>query len=256
MHQFVKYQGTGNDFILIDNRSLSFDAFDKIPSLCDRKYGIGSDGIILIQSHADPDFDFEMVFFNPDGSTSFCGNGSRCAVAYAKELGIIATNATFVAFDGLHKANIKNGNVTVKMADCDPPKLVESGKYIDTGSPHFIQVKEDIKSLDVNMLGRNLRFRTDLFGDAGTNVNFIAEKEKGSIFVRTYERGVEAETLSCGTGVTAAAICYGLEENISHVHVETLGGKLSVNFDGSGTPIKNIYLSGPFTKVFEGSIQI
>jgi len=233
---------------------LSFHFHDSIPRLCDRNFGIGSDGLILIQSH--PDFDFEMIFFNPDGSSGFCGNGSRCAVAFAFEIGLIELNTSFLAFDGLHEAVITDDIISVRMADCQYPKRIAEGQFIHTGSPHFILTKNEINSLNISTIGKEYRLRTDLFGDNGANVNFLSEKEKGSIFVRTYERGVEAETLSCGTGVTAAAICYGLSVKTNHIHVETLGGELEVSFNHKGEKINDIYLSGPATKVYRGSIQI
>ena len=251
---FVKYQGTGNDFIMLDNRDNTFTMESEIPSLCDRRFGIGSDGLILIQSH--PDSDFEMVFYNPDGSTSFCGNGSRCAVAFASSLGIIDTSCTFRAIDGLHDATIQNSQVSVKMADCKRPEKVEDGLFIHTGSPHYVLTHDGIMSLDINMLGTQFRHREDLFGAGGTNVNLLEEDKRGSVFVRTFERGVEAETLSCGTGVTAAAICYGLQNKMNQIDVATKGGHLTVSFSENSSTITDIYLSGPADKVFEGSISL
>lgn len=254
--RFSKYQGTGNDFILFDNRSekISFSK-SQISSLCNRKFGIGSDGLILLENSLD--HDFEMLFYNPDGSTSFCGNGSRCIVAFAQEIGIIDHHATFLAIDGIRNADISDEIVRIQMADCNKPKKIDSGSFIDTGSPHFIIPSDNIQKLKIHEIGRSYRHRTDLFGEGGANINFIEEKDTGTIFARTFERGVEAETLSCGTGVTASAIVYGLEINMDFIKVETPGGHLEVGFkkDMNGH-IYDVFLSGPAVKVFEGVVSI
>jgi diaminopimelate epimerase len=254
MLNFVKYQGTGNDFILVDNRDSSFNSHELIPKLCDRRLGIGSDGFILIQNH--DTVDFEMDFYNPDGSSSFCGNGSRCAVDFARDLEIIETSATFKAYDGIHTAEIENDLITVKMAECKLPDKTENGEFIHTGSPHFVLFQKDINSLNINVLGADYQKKIDLFGPDGINVNFVSVKDKGLIFVRTYERGVNNETLSCGTGVTASAICYGLSEGVNAVNVETKGGDLKVTFESNGLLLNSIFLTGPVEKVYQGSIQI
>ncbi len=254
--RFSKYQGTGNDFILVDNRvdPITFTNA-QVTLLCDRKFGIGSDGLILLDNTQT--FDFEMRFYNPDGSTSFCGNGSRCVVHFAHELGIIDRIATFNASDGMHSAEIEDQIVKVKMADCSKPEVIENGSFINTGSPHFIVSVQDIQKMDIIESGKPYRQRTDLFGDGGTNVNFIQEINKGELFVRTFERGVEAETLSCGTGVTASAIVYGLENDTYNVKVETPGGTLKVDFKKEGKDrINDIFLSGSVEKVFDGVISI
>ncbi len=254
--RFSKYQGTGNDFILFDNRSNKISlSKPHISSLCNRKFGIGSDGIILLENSVD--LDFEMLFYNPDGSKSFCGNGSRCIVVFAQEIGIIDHHATFLAIDGIHKAAIEDEIVRVEMAGCSKPQKIDAGSFIDTGSPHFVIPSDNIQTLKINEIGRSYRHRTDLFGEGGANINFIKEKDTGMIFVRTYERGVEDETLSCGTGVTASAIVYGLESNTGFVKVETPGGNLEVGFktDINGH-IYDIFLSGPAVKVFEGVVSI
>lgn len=254
---FSKYQGTGNDFILVDNRLSTFpkNNLNLITLLCDRKFGIGSDGIILIEDH--PEYDFEMVFFNPDGSQSFCGNGSRCAVSFARSLGIIKDQARFVAIDGNHHSEIFEHNVRVKMADAGLPNEILNGKFLHTGSPHYIEFVSDIANFDVFGTGKEIRNKTELFGAGGTNVNFVEELDKGRIFVRTFERGVENETLSCGTGVTAAGIVYGDLKGLSSVGIQSPGGNLQVDFEKNGdTGFQNIYLSGPASKVFEGSITL
>ena len=252
---FSKYQGTGNDFILIDHRS-SKSGFskDEIQKLCDRKFGIGSDGLILIEPGINTDF--KMTFFNPDGSQSFCGNGSRCALDFAKKIGIFKDKTRFEAFDGLHEGSINGDVVTVKMADVKLPRKVESGFFLNTGSPHFVMENNDINKLDINNIALKYRFRYDLFGDEGTNVNFMSEVKTGLIFVRTYERGVEAETLSCGTGVVAAAIVYGIKKNLEEVQVETLGGKLVIKFICNEDILEEVYLSGPAKEVFRGSVDL
>jgi len=254
---FTKYQGTGNDFIMIDNRDQSFKKYDNkiISYLCHRKLGIGSDGLILIENHAD--FDFEMIFFNPDGSKSFCGNGSRCAVSFAREIGIIDSKAKFLAIDGTHDSIISNQYVRVKMADTGLPENCLNGKFLDTGSPHYVEFVSDINNFPVFENGKVIRNKNEIFGMRGTNVNFIEETRGGSVFVRTFERGVENETLSCGTGVTASAIIYGLSKGFNKIEVETLGGKLEVGFNKQiEQGVQGIYLSGPVEKVFEGTVAV
>lgn len=254
---FTKYQGTGNDFILIDNRGLTFpeNRSKLIPLLCNRKFGIGSDGLILIEDH--PEHDFNMVFYNPDGSQSFCGNGSRCAVAFAKTLNIIGNETSFIAIDGIHHGTINNHVVRVKMADSTIPKTCLNGHFIHTGSPHYVQNVRDIHNFPVFEEGNIIRHKTEIFGAGGTNVNFIEEMAKGSVFVRTFERGVENETLSCGTGVTAVALIYGLENGFNSVSVETPGGELIVEFEQKASmDFQNIFLTGPAELVFNGEFFI
>ena len=254
---FSKYQGTGNDFIIIDNREESFPKNDEtlIKRLCDRKFGIGSDGLILIEDSRS--FDFKMIFYNPDATQSFCGNGSRCAVAFSKHLGITDDHADFEAIDGAHYATIKDNLVRVKMADVSNPEKINDGYFIHTGSPHYVKFSDNVKELNINALGAESRNRKDLFGKEGVNVNFVSELQKGSVFVRTYERGVEAETLSCGTGVTAVAIVYGLEKGLEKTDVETKGGVLEVEFENTGAHgVKEVYLTGPVSHVFDGVFKI
>ena len=254
---FTKYQGTGNDFVLIDNRNLTFqkDSVPLIKILCDRKFGIGSDGIILIENHTE--HDFEMVFYNPDGTQSFCGNGSRCAVAFANDLGIIGNKSTFLAIDGPHEAEIIKQNVRVKMADAGKPLKQLAGQFIHTGSPHYVEYVKEIGNFNILLEGKKIRNKTEIFGKGGTNVNFVEELAKGSVFVRTYERGVENETLSCGTGVTAVALIYGSENEMDSVSIETPGGILNVEFEHKPDfGFRNIYLTGPAVKVFEGKFTI
>ncbi|MCA6074367.1 diaminopimelate epimerase [Fulvivirga sedimenti] len=253
---FEKYQATGNDFILIDNRQKIFpNQLDLIPRLCDRKFGIGSDGLILIQEH--PECDFEMVFYNPDTSQSLCGNGSRCAVKFARELGMIRDTCRFMAYDGIHEASIDEaGIVKLRMQNVQNVRSLEDGMLVDTGSPHLIRYVQDIEAVDVAGRGREIRY-SDPFKKGGVNINFVEVQGDQSIFVRTYERGVENETLSCGTGVTAAAIACGLRSMASPVQIKTKGGKLEVAFnENTDQTFTDVYLIGPAQHVFSGKVDL
>jgi diaminopimelate epimerase len=253
---FNKYQGTGNDFIIIDNRNGSFNPSDSvlINKLCDRRFGIGADGLILISLHKT--FDFEMKYFNSDGNEgSMCGNGGRCTAAFAFKKKIAGEKQKFYAYDGPHEAEIKNGIVRLQMSDVKTFSKVKGNYFINTGSPHYVSFVKNVKELDVFNEGRKLRYSDD-FKPAGTNVNFVELTENG-IFVRTYERGVEDETLSCGTGVTASAIATVLSGHFDRnkIDVKTLGGDLSVEFKIQKDIVSDIRLSGPGTFVFEGVIE-
>ncbi len=254
---FFKYQGTGNDFILLDNRAGQINlTSDQIALLCDRRFGIGADGLMLLE--VENGFDFRMVYFNSDGAQStMCGNGGRCIVAFARKLGIVDTTATFVAIDGPHQAEIHDdGRVSLQMKDVDNIDFFSDHFQLDTGSPHYVVRAEDVKHLDVFQLGRSIRNEAK-FQPLGINVNFMQEEED-HLFVRTYERGVEAETLSCGTGVTAAAIAAaGKQTGAFHRRVLTPGGMLEVFFN-KNTPssAKDIILKGPAELVFSGSVSL
>jgi len=253
---FYKYQATGNDFILIDNRDMIVKpSIALAQKLCDRKFGIGSDGLILIQKHDKSDF--EMVFFNPDGSQSLCGNGSRCAVNFAHKLGLLDNKTTFLAYDGLHEAQIlPNTEVRLKMSDVQNVSHLADGTFVDTGSPHLMVFTTEVLKHDVVEEGKLVRYN-DTFKAKGINVNFVEIKDNNSIFVRTYERGVENETLSCGTGVTASALAATERGLISPVSVSTKGGNLSVEFEkNAATEFIEIFLIGPANEVFSGSIDI
>ena len=253
---FYKYQGTGNDFIMIDDRVEAFPEknLDLVRKLCDRKFGIGADGLILIRNH--PDFDFEMVYFNSDGSQSMCGNGARCAVAFSAFLGIVSETTRFLAIDGPHEAILKNGKVELLMGDVKNIEPRGSDFFVNTGSPHHIRFVEEIQNYPVFEQGKSVRYDSN-YAPSGTNVNFLEDMGSGEVFVRTYERGVENETLSCGTGVTAAALVYGDQKGISDVKIKTLGGNLSVKFQKNGNgSFENIWLIGPAEQVFSGSISI
>ncbi len=253
--QFQKYQGTGNDFILIDNRNGAFPANDLklITRMCDRKFGIGSDGLILIQNHTVQDFN--MVFFNPDGSKSLCGNGSRCAVSFANHLGLAGQKTRFLTTDGEHDAFFdETGMIHFSLHDVKEVKQFGDDLFIDTGSPHYIRFVKDLKNLDVITEGRKIRYDPK-FAPGGTNVNFV-ELQENFIAVRTYERGVENETLSCGTGVTACALAATKKGFKSPVRISTSGGNLEVSFEQtSPDEFRNIYLAGPVKKVFEGEYE-
>ena len=256
---FEKYQGTGNDFVIIDNRTLFFDKTNKnlIQQLCNRKFGIGSDGLILIEDHEK--YDFNMVFFNPDGSQSFCGNGSRCAVQFAYNLGMIKEHTSFVSTDGWHEAYILGeGMVKLKMNDVKEIQHNNTFDFLHTGSPHYVTFEQDIFNADIVKKGREIRYSDTYKNIGGTNVNFIEKKGKEYI-VRTYERGVENETLSCGTGVTACALSVGLRNKIQNgrINIKTKGGDLVVEFNQTSQhSFTNIWLSGLATFVFEGIIKV
>ncbi len=249
---FYKYQGTGNDFVLIDNRTKHFEGQNRklIVQLCDRKFGIGSDGLILIQHSTEADF--EMVFFNPDGSTSFCGNGSRCAVAFAHRLGLIGDSCTFKAIDGLHSARIMDTEVEISIRDVSFSEVVSPPHFIHTGSPHYVAYVDKLDTFPLLEKARAIRYSAP-FAEKGTNVNFV-EIQSDRIRVRTYERGVEDETLSCGSGVTACALSFAIAtQHPSPCRVETRGGLLQVFYQSSNyRDFTGIFLRGPAEAVFKG----
>jgi len=254
---FNKYQGAGNDFIIIDNRNLVFNPHDHIliEKFCNRRFGIGADGLILINSF--PGYDFEMAYFNSDGYPgSMCGNGGRCAAAFAIKTGIASGRMKFMAFDGIHEAYLTGELINLKMNDVKETGNVEGNPFINTGSPHCIIFRKNVDETDVFKEGRTVRY-SEGFKPAGTNVNFV-ETGKDGIYVRTYERGVEDETLSCGTGVTASAIASVIAGHFdsSPVNVRTKGGNLTVDFKVENDMITDIWLKGPAVFVFEGVIEI
>lgn len=256
---FHKYQGTGNDFIIIDNRNSQIPdlSVQQVQQMCDRRFGIGADGLMLLCEKSG--YDFEMVYYNSDGHPgSMCGNGGRCMVKFAQSMGIVKTTYRFIAFDGEHEAEIDHdGLVSLKMKDIDQVNEYHGDFILDTGSPHYVKLVNDVKDLDVVRKGREIRNSTQFIRE-GINVNFVAPVDDDEIFVRTYERGVENETLSCGTGVTAAAlISYHNENGFNDVTVHTPGGKLSVEYDRRDDKhYDNIWLTGPAEKVFEGTITV
>jgi len=255
---FFKYQGTGNDFIIIDNRN---DIFPKnnasvIKNLCDRKFGIGADGLMLLENSDTTDF--KMIYFNADGNLgSMCGNGGRCIVANAHYLEIFDHKTTFEALGNLYYATINDSLVSLKMNDVSTIESYENHLYINTGSPHHITFNNTIDNLNVKEEGEKIRYGAPYF-EEGTNVNFVEQLDDNTFKVRTYERGVEGETLSCGTGVTAVAIASHQSKKTNHtrINLETLGGKLEVSFELENNIYKNIILKGPATFVFKGEINI
>ena len=256
---FYKYQGTGNDFVAMDNRAGTYDLLTvmQVRRLCDRRFGVGGDGLLLLNKHGSSDF--EMKYYNANGREgSLCGNGGRCMVKFARDLGIYRSNYKFSAIDGIHEGSIDDkGMVSLKMNDVD--EVIPHGNdfVVNTGSPHYVHRALDVMHLDVCKRGREIRYRQE-FAKEGINVNFVEQlDEPDKILVRTYERGVEDETFSCGTGVVAAAIVtYHNDNGFNRVDVKTKGGKLSVEFDKTGNLFKNIWLNGTVEKVFEGSIEL
>lgn len=255
---FYKYQGTGNDFIIIDDRQEQFSKKDTklIARLCDRKFGIGADGLILLQSNRL--HNFTMVYFNADGNeSSMCGNGGRCIASFAHFLNVATDNTTFEAIDGLHHAKIfDNGTVSLQMSNVDHLQVFDGHVFTNTGSPHHVQLTDNIDHVNVFHQGRHLR--NEVYGKEGANINFV-QPESDSVFkVRTYERGVEDETLSCGTGVTAVALAmHKTGQTLAHrVELQTPGGILNVSYEPTPAGYENIWLTGPATQVFKGTIEI
>ena len=254
---FSKYHGTGNDFIIIDDRSNSFSLDQTaIANLCHLRFGVGADGLMLLQEAAG--YDFKMVYFNADGTEgSMCGNGGRCLVRFASDLGIVSEKAHFIASDGPHLAYITPENISLQLQDVSEIEQHEDDYYTNTGSPHVIRFVSQIQFLDVKNTGAAIRHSDRYQTQNGTNVNFVEKLDPKTIFVRTYERGVEDETYSCGTGVTASAlVCNTFKGMSSPVHIKTLGGELAVQFEGNSLEgFTNIFLIGPAKHVFNGIIS-
>lgn len=255
--EFSKYQGTGNDFVMIDNRSASVKLNEKqIAFICDRRFGVGADGLILLEKQAD--YDFKMVYYNADGKeSSMCGNGGRCITQFANDMGIKKEKYRFLAIDGAHLANIKPGEVQLKMSDVNYIEQRNEDVFVlNTGSPHYVKFDTRIQQLDMREAGRKIRY-SDEFSEAGINVNFV-EVMDNTLFVRTYERGVEDETLSCGTGVTAAVLSYMLRKGMNEITqaVKTPGGNLQLSAKKKGEIVEDVWLCGAATFVFSGKIEI
>jgi diaminopimelate epimerase len=254
---FYKYHGTGNDFILIDNRELSVNlSRTQVAHLCHRRFGVGADGLMLLENAAG--FDFRMVYYNSDGGEStMCGNGGRCITAFAKHLGIIASIADFVAIDGPHTAKINdNGIISLHMKNVEEMSIYDDHIILNTGSPHYVLWVKDVQATDVFTEGKSIR-NMSRFQPDGINVNFVQATE-GGLSVRTYERGVEDETLSCGTGVTAAAIAAtGLATGAFTTSIETPGGHLDVSFiKKTATTATDVILTGPAVFVYKGEVDV
>lgn len=258
--KFYKYQGAGNDFILVDNRDNGIDHHEPvlISRICDRRFGIGGDGIMFLQHKAG--YDFEMIYYNSDGQpSSMCGNGGRCIVAFAKFLGIINTETDFLAVDGPHHAKISETGEWVSLQMIDVNEIHTDGEayVLDTGSPHYIQLVDDLEHKDVYHDGYAIR-NNDSYKAKGINVNFV-EPLNGGYFVRTFERGVEEETYACGTGVTAVALAmakHNKQTGQLQTPIKVLGGNLNIRFETDGKQFKHIYLEGPAMQVFSGEIKI
>ncbi len=255
--KFFKYQATGNDFVMINGFDQPVElSQDQIRKLCDRHFGIGSDGLVILRPEQSGDF--FMDFYNPDGSQAgFCGNGGRCSVLMARDIGLIGDQAFFHARDGEHDARVlENGQVLLRLRDVHGFKDFGTEVYVNTGTHHVVVFVDNVEEVDIVPLARRIRYATR-YRPEGTNVNFVQVMGDSSIKIRTYEKGVEAETLSCGTGVVASALVSAYREGFdSPIGVETRGGKLKVFFDRRGTCYENVYLQGPVNQVFVGEIEI
>lgn len=257
--KFSKYQGTGNDFVMIDNRELLLKPdSSKIEKICHRKWGVGADGLIFLQMK--PGYDFEMVYFNSDGrESSMCGNGGRCLIQFAKQLKVISNRCKFWAIDGEHEGEIlPDGQVSLRMKDVHTIEVLPNKDVLlNTGSPHYVLFDSNTREKDIVSEAKQIRY-SKAFANEGVNVNFVQKINSEQIFVRTYERGVEDETLSCGTGVVAAtlATAYLQPSDTICMDIQTPGGTLQVSFLKSDEGFKNIYLTGPAQHVFEGTVEI
>ena len=252
---FFKYQATGNDFVIINNLNSFFNKNDTklIARLCDRRFGIGADGLILLESSSD--FDFKMIYFNADGrESSMCGNGGRCIVAFARRLGMINDTTIFTAVDGPHEAKIEASQISLKMQDVKSIKNKAGGIILDTGSPHYVSMCKDLDNLNVQIEGAKIRNASPFLED-GINVNFVDPIDSENFAIRTYERGVEGETLSCGTGATAVAIAMHASQktNSNCITLQTQGGDLEVQFRSKEASYVDIWLRGSVRYVYEGT---
>lgn len=260
---FTKYHGTGNDFILIDNRKglIVLDSCVRASQWCHRRFGIGADGVILVEPSTKADF--RMRYYNSDGrESSFCGNGGRCVVAFASSLGIISDKTHFEASDGIHRAEIfadSKGEhmVSLKMADVQTIDKNGEAFILNTGSPHYVIISnKPVNEIDVVIEGRKIR-NSEPYRASGINVNFVS-CNNGEFTLRTYERGVEDETWSCGTGTVAAALALAMAGKTTNdtVTIHTPGGTLDVSFRRTGSIFTDIYLTGNAVSVFKGHIEL
>ena len=252
---FTKYEGNGNDFIVIDDRKEEFseDNVSMISKLCDRKFGIGADGLILLRKHKV--YDFQMIYFNSDGNeSSMCGNGGRCLVSYALQLDIDLKTNSFLAIDGVHKFKVVDNEIYLKMNDVKDIVVKNGYNFLNTGSPHVVQIVENVDEINVYEQGKKIRRQFQEMN--GVNVNFVSFNND-IIKCRTFERGVENETLSCGTGVVAVALYIFKKKKISDnkIIVSTKGGSLSVSFKNDGNSFQEIWLKGYTNKIFDGLIE-
>ena len=256
---FQKYQGTGNDFVMLDNLTGQYNdlSIAQIVQICDRRFGVGADGLIKINTHNS--LDFEIDYYNSDGSKSFCGNGARCSVAFAKSLGIDVTNTRFLAIDGQHSAQMKDETITLDMLSVNAVIQDDNSFELNTGSPHYVRFVRDFGNENIVTEGRQIRY-SEPYKKDGINVNLVEVLGVNSIKIATYERGVEDETLSCGTGATACALVVGFTENRigkNEIAVQVKGGDLKVDYEylGKGS-FTNIKLIGPAEFVFKGEINV
>lgn len=259
--KFYKYHGTGNDFILIDNRLLNWQPVAlEILGLCDRHFGVGADGLILLSEQSG--YDFGMKYYNSDGKEStMCGNGGRCMTAFANFLGLIKSEAHFGAIDGSHIARILDisdeiTKISLRMKDVHVDEVLVDHLFLNTGSPHYVTFVKNVESMDIVAQAQKIRF-SERFIEEGTNVDFV-EIRKDYLFVRTYERGVEDETLSCGTGVTASALAAAIRcpDNPGYFSILTKGGELKVRFIQEKTSFSEVWLEGPAQFVYQGEMEI
>lgn len=255
---FQKYQGAGNDFIMLDNRNGSYSglSLDQIVALCSRNFGVGSDG--LIRLNLDDQGDFEMDFFNPDGSQSFCGNGARCSVLFAKHLGMSFNNHRFKAIDGYHEFAFVEDGIGIHMNDVNAiTPLASDQAFLNTGSPHVVLLHDDLSTESTLNIGRSIRY-ADAFADQGVNVNLIRIEAQDQIAISTYERGVEQETLACGTGATACALYIAERQGVEQglIKVRAKGGDLSIRFERHEGTFNNVWLIGPAMQVFTGEMMV
>lgn len=254
---FYKYHGAGNDFVIMDNRQANISlTAEQVKYLCNRRFGIGGDGLMLLQEL--PGYDFEMIYYNSDGRpSSMCGNGGRCLTKFAQDMGIRKSKYQFMAVDGEHEATLgEHGWINLKMKNVSAIANHHGDYVLDTGSPHYVKVTDDVMNINVYKEGKEIRYSKE-YEESGINVNFVENNHK-RLIVRTYERGVEDETFSCGTGVTAAALVFAHNNNgFNRIDVQTKGGLLAVEFDKTGEEsFENIWLCGPAVFVFKGSIEL
>lgn len=254
---FSKYQGAGNDFIMIADPKGTIEGLltpSKVAHLCHRRFGIGADGLILLKECAG--YDFEMIYYNSDGNkSSMCGNGGRCIVAFAARVGWIKKEANFLAVDGAHQASLKKGIVSLQMQNVARWENVDSDWLLNTGSPHYVRLVKSLEKVAVEKEGQAVRY-SERFAKEGVNVNFV-ERSSDSLKVATYERGVEGETWACGTGVVASAIIANLVyKQKSPIVIRTKGGELGVKFVKKANSYEDIWLEGGAEWVFDGITEI
>lgn len=256
---FEKYQGTGNDFIMLDNRSGQYDwlSIDQVQFLCDRRFGIGADGLIRINKC--PGFDYELDYFNSDGTKSFCGNGARCGLAFSKALGFISSEVSFLGCDGPHRAALSATEFQIDMLPVLAVNRDGDDYVLHTGSPHYVRFVTDVESADMFNEGRRIRYSPS-YANEGINVNLVEVINANTIAIRTYERGVENETLSCGTGATACALVWAAKQSLTGEHalsVKVKGGELKIRFErNENGEFHNVQLIGPAVRVFAGEIDL